>query len=304
MYAALLEGRFLFDFVHQENLTAESLKPYRALVIPNAAFLRDTECEAIRDYVKAGGSVLATFESSRYNEWGVAREDFGLQALFGVSVAGDPIGPFNNSYMRMEKAHPVCEGFTGTSILPGPEFRVPVSHVPSNALYLSVVPHYPPFPPEMVYPRIRQTEEPAAIFREQGGSRIVYFPGDVGRSYWRSGNPDLSRLLINAVRWILKQQAPPASVQGNGLLETFAWETEPGFALHILNYSNPNALRPFVSQLYPVGPLQAQVQVPRDRKIISVRALRGGKDLPFRNVEGTVSFEIPSVEDYEVIALT
>ena len=304
VYAALLEGRFLFDFVHQENLTAESLKPYRALVIPNAAFLRDTECEAIRDYVKAGGSVLATFETSRYNEWGVAREDFGLQALFGVSVAGDPIGPFNNNYMRMEKVHPVIEGFHGTSILPGPEFRVPISHVPSDALYLSVVPHYPPFPPEMVYPRVRQTEDPAAIFRDQDGSRIVYFPGDICRSYWRSGNPDLSRLLINAVRWILKQQAPPASVQGNGLLETFAWETEPGFALHILNYSNPNAFRPFVSQLYPVGPLQAQVQVPRNRKINSVRALRGGKTLPFRNVEGTLSFEVPSVADYEVVALT
>ncbi len=304
MYAALLEGRFLFDFVHQENLTAEALKPYRALLIPNAAFLRDAECEAIRNYVQAGGSVLATFETSRYNEWGVAREDFGLQALFGVSVTGDPIGPFNNSYMRMEKAHPICEGFTGTSILPGPEFRVPVSHVSSDALYLSVVPHYPPFPPEMVYPRIRQTEEPAAIFRQQGSSRIVYFPGDVGRSYWRSGNPDLSKLLINAVRWILNQAVAPASVQGNGLLETFAWETEPGFALHILNYSNPNALRPFVSQLYPVGPLQAVVQVPRDRKIISVRALRVGKNLPFRNVEGSVKFEVPSVEDYEVVALT
>jgi hypothetical protein len=75
---------------------------------------------------------------------------------------------------------------------------------------------------------------------------------------WRSGNPDLSGLLINAVRWIMKEPAAPASLQGNGSLETFAWETEPGFALHILNYSNPNALRPFVSQLYPVGPLQAE----------------------------------------------
>jgi hypothetical protein len=304
MYAALIEGRFLFDFVHQENLTPDALKPYRALIIPNAAFLRDAECEAIRNYVKAGGSVLATFETSRYNEWGIRREDFGLQELFGVSAHGDPIGPFNNSYMRKEKAHPVSEGFTGTSILPGPEFRVPVGNLPSDALYLSVVPHYPPFPPEMVYPRIRQTDEPAAVFRELGSSRIVYFPGDVCRTYWRSGNPDLSALLANAVRWMMKQQTAPASVQGNGLLEIFAWETEPGLALHILNYSNPNALRPFVSHLYPVGPLQVEVRVPRDRKITSVRALRRAENLPFHDVEGIVKFEVPSVADYEVIALT
>jgi hypothetical protein len=304
MYAALLEGRFLFDFIHQENLSAESLKPYRALVIPNAAFLRDAECDAIREYVHAGGSVLATFETSRYNEWGVAREDFGLRDLFGVSATGEVIGPFNNSYMRMEKTHPILDGFTGTSVLPGPEFRVHVGNLPADARYLSVVPHYPAFPPEMVYPRTPQTEEPAAIFREQGSARIVYFPGDVCRSYWHSGNPDLSRLLINAVQWVLKEQPAPARVEGDGLLETFAWETEPGFALHVLNYTNPHALRPFVSGLYRVGPLEAQVQVPGDRKITLVRALRGQRDLPFRNTGGTVKFRIPSIEDYEVVALT
>lgn len=304
MYAALLESRLPFDFVHQENLNAETLKPYRALLIPNAAFLRDAECDAIRDYVKAGGSLMATFETSRYNEWGVVREDFGLQDLFGVSVAGDVIGPFNNTYMRIEKPHPVIDGFAGTKILPGPEFRVPVSHLPSDTRYLSVVPHYPAFPPEMVYPRIRQTEEPAAIFRQQGKSRIVYFPGDVDRSFWRSGNPDLSCLLINSVRWILEGQSAPALVEGIGLLEVFAWETEPGFALHILNYTNPNAMRPFVSQFYPVGPLRVHVQLPSNRSISSVHALRSKKDLPFQNLGETIKFEISSVIDYEVVALT
>src|ERR1035438_423360 len=43
LYAALLEGRFLFDFVHQENLSAATLRPYRALLIPNAA-LRQPAC--------------------------------------------------------------------------------------------------------------------------------------------------------------------------------------------------------------------------------------------------------------------
>ncbi len=304
MYAALLEGRFLFDFVHQENLNAQTLKPYRALLIPNAAFLRDEECNAIRDYVQTGGSVLATFETSRYNEWGVAREDFGLRNLFGVSVTGDVIGPFNNSYMRFEKEHSAFEGFTGTKILPGPEFRVPVSHLTSDALYLSVVPHYPAFPPEMVYPRIRQTQEPAVLFRQIGESRIVYFPGDIERSYWRSGNTDLCQLLINSVRWLLERHPAPISVKGTGLLETFAWETEPGFALHILNYTNPNAMRPFVSQLYPVGPFQVQIQLPGHRKTTSVRALRSQRNLPFRSREGAIEFEVPSVEDYEVVALT
>src|SRR5207249_1179913 len=84
LYYALLEGRFVFDFVHEGNLDAANLQKYRALLIPNAAFLSDAQCEAIRQYVKNGGSLLATFETSRYNEWGEPRADFQLADLFGA----------------------------------------------------------------------------------------------------------------------------------------------------------------------------------------------------------------------------
>ncbi len=303
MYAALLEGRFLFDFVHQENLTAAALKPYRALLIPNAAYLRDSECEAIREYVASGGSVLATFETSRYNEWGQPRGDFGLRDVFGVSATGDAIGPNSNSYMHMEQAHPVLDGYKGTTMLPGPEFRVPVSRLGAGALHLSVIPAYPAFPPEMVFPRVRRTDEPAAVFKQNGASRIVYFPGDIDRTFWRSGHPDFSNLLINSVKWLLNGQQLPATVEGSGMLELFAWETVPGFALHILNYTNPRMMHPFISQFYPTGALQARFQVPAGHRIASVRALRANRDLAFKQSEGTVTFEVPSVVDYEVIAL-
>jgi hypothetical protein len=304
LYAALLEGRFLFDFVHQENLTPSVLKSYRALLIPNAAYLRDSECEAIREYVAEGGSVMATFETSRFNEWGEQRGDFGLRELFGVSVAGEVSGPFGNSYMHIDKPHPVLGGYTGTTILPGAEFRVPISRLSPDALHLSVIPHYPSFPPEMVFPRIRRTQEPAAVFRELGRSRIVYFPGDIDRTYWLCGHPDFSRLMINSVRWLLNAQPLPVSVEGDGMLELFAWNTEPGYALHILNYTNPRMTHPFISHCYPTGPLQVRFQVPAGHAIRSVRALRTSRELQFKQFEGEVRFEVPSVLDYEVIALT
>jgi hypothetical protein len=304
MYAALLEGRFVFDFVHQEDLSAATLKPYRAVIIPNAAYLRDGEIEAIRNYVASGGSVLATFETSRYNEWGEVREDFGLRDIFGVSATGEVIGPYGNSYMHMDQPHPVLEGYKGTTILPGAEFRVGVSRLKPEDLHLSVIPSYPAYPPEMVFPRIRRTDEPAAIFRQQGSSRIAYFPGDIDRTYLRSGHPDFSQLIINSVHWLMDGQQLPATVEGTGMLELFAWETDPGFALHILNYTNPGLSRPFISQFYPTGSLQGRFQVPDGRKITSVRALRALRNLPFKQIEGTVTFDVPSVLDYEVIALT
>jgi hypothetical protein len=206
--------------------------------------------------------------------------------------------------MRMEKPHPVLESYKDTTILPGVEFRVPVSSLNAQDLHLSVVPNYPAFPPEMVYPRVRKTDEPAAIFRQQGTSRIAYFPGDVDRTFLRSGHPDFSQLLINSVRWLVNGHESPATVEGGGMLELFGWETEPGFALHILNYTNPGMIHPFISKFYPTGPLQARFRVPGGCSIGSVRALRAERDLHFKQADGTVTFEVPSVVDYEVIALT
>jgi Hypothetical glycosyl hydrolase 6/Beta-galactosidase trimerisation domain len=306
LYYALLEGRFLFDFIHQENLTPETLEPYRALLIPNAAYLRDSECEAIRRYVASGGSLLATFETSRYNEWGVRREDFGLSDLFGVHVGGDVIGPFNNSYMHIDHAHPIVDIFKDTEILPGPEFRVSVSHSTPQLVPLSVIPKYPAFPPEMVYPRIRRTMEPAGVFRQGSGSagNVVYFPGDIARTAWKSGSPDLNRLITSSIHWLLKNRPGPITVDGEGILELFAWETEPGFALHVLNYTNPNLMRAFVRRFYAIGPLHVGFRISTEKKISAVRALRADRELPFKQTNAVVQFDIPSVKDYEVVALT
>jgi hypothetical protein len=303
LYYALLEGRFLFDFVHQENLSLLKLKKYRALLIANAAYLRDDECSKIRDYVASGGSVLATFETSRYNEWGDPRNDFGLADVFGAAVAGEAIGPFGNSYARIERPHPITAGFEGTTLLPGAENRVPIRVQEKAPLALSVVPYYPAFPPEMVFPRTPRTIEPAAIFREAGKSRIAYFAGDVDRSFWRSGNTDLLRLLINAVQWVSGDAQPSVAVEGEGIVELFAWETEPGYALHILNYTNPNMTRGFIHHIYPIGSQKIRLSLP-DRKITSVRALRLGRPLSFKQIGSVVELQLPSVLDYEVISLT
>jgi len=301
LYYALLEGRFFFDLLHEGNLDAADLTKYRALLLPNAAYLSEAQCEAIRQYVKDGGSLLATFESSRYSEWGEPRNDFQLADLFDAHVTGDVIGPHGNSYARIEARHPILEGFNGTAMLPGAENRVPIST--AVPLTLSVVPAYPAFPPEMVYPRTPRTTEPAAVFQEKGKSRIVYFAGDVDRTCWRSGNCDISQLLQNAIRWV-RGPEPRVSIIGEGLIEAFAWETEPGFALHLLNYTNPNMTHGAIRQTYTLGAQHVRFRVGKDRAVKNVRALRSAATLKFQQQDETVSFDLPNLADYEVVALS
>ncbi|MGH9663464.1 MAG: beta-galactosidase trimerization domain-containing protein, partial [Bryobacteraceae bacterium] len=216
LYYALLEGRFLFDFVHEDDLTPETLKKYAALVLPNTALLSDKQCRQIGAYVESGGSLLATFETSLYDERNRPRPDFGLADVLGIHRRGGVQGPKGNSfYARIERQHEILSGFSNTDLLPGAQYRQPVAPVENPVL--TVVPPYTAYPPELSYPPTPRTDEPAVVLREKGRSRLIYFPGDIERTLWRSGHTDLSRLLQNSIRWLLRGDMPVA-VAGEGLV--------------------------------------------------------------------------------------
>ncbi len=303
IYSALLEGRFLFDFIHEDRLQMERIKKYTAIILPNIALLSDEQCAQLRNYVNQGGSLLATFETSMYTERNERRADFGLADVFGIHAAGPVIGRLGNAnpYMaRIERPHPILEGFTDTHWIAGAEFRLPLK--PVDDPVLTVVPGYTAYPPELSYPPVPHTNEPAVVLRERGASRLAYFPGDIEPTMWLSGQGDLSRLLVNSIRWVAGLTAP-VSVEGKGLVEIFAWETEPGFAVHVLNYTNPNAHHGWFSEFYPIGAQKVRFKLPAGRGVTRVELLRAERDIPF-HVEGdSVEFTIPSVTDYEVAAL-
>jgi hypothetical protein len=301
LYYALLEGRFLFDFVHEEKLAPEDLKPYSALLLPNTALLSDRQCRQLRAYVDGGGSLLATFETSLYTDRNERRADFGLADVFGIRKAGDTVGTNGNAYLaRIEKRHAILDGFAGTNWIPGAENRVPVA--PVEGPILTVVPGFVAYPPELSYPLQSHTDEPAVVVREKGRSRLVYFPGDIERTMWQSGHTDLARLLQNSIRWVAGAN-PPVAIEGEGVIEAFAWETEAGFAVHVLNYTNPAMHRGWIRNFYPIGPQKVRLTLPAGRRVTRVELLRAEKDIPFRFAAGAIEFTIPGVLDYEVAAI-
>ena len=303
LYYALLEARYPFDFVHEDDLGPETLEKYAALLLPNVALLSDHQCRQLEAYAAGGGSLFATFETGLYDERGKPRADFGLARLFEMNRTAGVQGPKGNSYYaRILRQHEILRGFENTAVLPGAEFRVPVE-ASGAELVLAVLPPYPAFPPEMVYPRVEITAEPAIVLREHGHSRLAYIPGDVDRSFWRSGDPDLSRLTRNVIAWLIRDRAP-VSVTGDGMIEVFAWETEPGFALHLLNYTNPNMLRGWFTSTYPIGPQRVRAELLEGIDGARVDLLRAGSSVPLKRSGRTVEFTVPEVQDYEVAIIT
>jgi hypothetical protein len=140
------------------------------------------------------------------------------------------------------------------------------------------------------------------VVRERGRCRLAYFPGDIDRTMWRSGHADLTRLLQIAIRWVAGAN-PPVTVQGDGVIEPFAWETEAGFAVHVLNYTNPAMHKGTIRESYPNGAQQVRMALPPNRRVTRVELLKAETNIPFRVADGAVTFTIPRVVDYEVAAI-
>ncbi len=305
IYDALLQGRFVFDFVHEDRLEPARLAKYRALLLPNVAMLSDRQCQLLRDYVHSGGSLMASFETSLYDENLKPRADFGLAGLMGVSKNGDVIGTNGNPYSaRIEAAasgHPILQGFHDTTWLASAQNRVPLK--PIDAPLLTVVPGFVRYPPELAYPPHPHTTEPAVVLREFGASRTAWFPGDLERTYWLTGHGDILRLLLNTIRWVSHDESV-VRVDGPGFVEMFCWETSPGYALHLLNYTNANAQHGWLRSVNPIGPQKASLKLPSEVAVKSVEVLKAARNLPFTFQSQTLQFTVASLEDYEVAAIT
>jgi len=309
MYYALLEGRFIFDLIHEDDLTTDVLKNYSALILPNVALLSDAQADGLRRFVSGGGSLLATFETGLYDEKGHLRSEFALSDIFDARLKPGYKAPTGSVfYTSVEGPHPITHSFEGLEHLPGGEFFVPVSAPGKHVL--NIVPPYPNGIPEMVYPYPRKELDnsaapkdiPALVVREKGKSRLVYIPTDLDKAVWTSGSVDMSRLMQDAIRWMLQDQSP-LKVEGEGDIELFAWETEAGFALHVLNYNNPNMTRPSLRRTFPIGEQKVRMELPAGVKIAKGSLLRAGTDLVFKQTGNIVEFVIPSIDDFEIAAL-
>jgi len=66
---------------------------------------------------------------------------------------------------------------------------------------LQIVPSYPGPSHGGRLPATVTTHNPESFLRESAAAALVYFPGDIDRTFWEVLNVDHAKLLRNAVLW-------------------------------------------------------------------------------------------------------
>ncbi len=307
MYHTLVEDSMPFEMVNDKMLDMEQLKPFKLLILPNIAALSDKQCTQLKAFVENGGSLVATFETSLYDENGKPRKNFALADLFGVNYDNGIEGPMRNSYLALNNTtangiyKQIFEGLENTPRIINTVYRAKVKPHKSFPDPVTLIPSYPDLPMEDVFPRIAKTDDRQVYLSEVGKGRVVYIPSDIDRSFWQMMSSDHSKLMRNAIHWALNEQ-PLVTIKSKGVVDVSVWRQSNSMTVHLVNLTNPMMMKGPFRDVIPVD-AEVQIKVPVDARVTAVSLLMAGTKPAFQNNNGIITLQVPGIETHEIVAL-
>jgi type 1 glutamine amidotransferase len=261
-----MEEHLPLTLVNDWNVVAEkteaspaSLPHFKVLILPAAAALSDAQVKAIREFVRGGGGLIATGESSLCDELGRPRSDFALADLFGVSYRGRPSAAIAREALDANFAISVDENYwkqrVGAATLKWTD-----SPIWSDQILNDLVPSRSatfkgpqvlvtePKPDEVVARMTpagsTQPPIPAVIARPFGAGRVVYLAACLDAAMWSYSYPYQRRLLTKAIEWTAGEEHQfPIRIEAPKCVQTTFWrQSKSGRTIiHFFNGLNTTA---------------------------------------------------------------
>ncbi len=338
-YYALTHSHLPVEYIADRDIEdPANLRGYSVIIAANTACMTDAAISAVEEFVKEGGGLVATYLTSTRGEGCVRRYEIGLRKVLGIERTG--MLRHSWTYIKpVEEAHPIFDGVLKEMILWGDmsyEFvrlRVapmlgyhtvvqPAEGSPTEVLARIVLPggrfgyeytlgRSPP-------PASSETEAPAITTSKYGVGSSVYFSGQLGRHYWRTGLPEYLGLIRNSVTYVAGD--PPALLEGPSTVHAGYFRQGERTIIHIINhsynqrilatsigsvmqplppYSTAEAVHP-PREIIPVGEVTAKVLIDEPEKMRAYLPLRGNKEIETFVSGGYVAAKV-GVREYEVV---
>ena len=239
-----IPSRTLLD----EDLTVESLSRFKAVLLPNVACLSDASAEAIRGYVRGGGTILASYETSLYDENERFRGEFALADVMGVSFNGvlplaekikSGVEKFDRQPFRLDTGHPLLSGQEESDILHVPWFSITADDAAAVGHWLQVREGVDHGSVNMGREILGRYDEPCVTVNQFGEGRAIYFSGDAFYNfslrpirYWT----DLIRRLLLGTNSLIAYSDGPKSLE----MTVMRQAAEDLMHVHLVNLVNTN----------------------------------------------------------------
>lgn len=317
MFRMATEEHLQATVINDWNLNEADLARYSVLIMPNTACLDDSQARAVRDFVKRGGGLVATQDTSLFDEFGTPRKNFALDDVFGVRYAGVPTsGPVPKEVdVNFEKAigadywekrknvfdfklngdSPLNVGKVKTLIAGDPvTFKGPaVSVVPQGSAKVTAT---------FRTKNANAVSYPGAIEHQIGLGKAIYLPAGFDAAYYMYPYPYQRGLLKNAVERVAKTPMPvsvsaPMCVNSTVMRQNKAGER---LIVHLFNDINttgghamPHDDVPLREETLPIHDIVITFRV--EDKIGKVTWQPDGNELPTVRTAKEVKVTVPKL---------
>lgn len=292
MYESLVRAHIPFDVLDDVSLTDGTLSKYKVLVLPNIACISDETAESIRQFVRNGGSLLATFATSLFDSLGRQRDDFALADVFGVHYAEKLLGPLPFDYVNLTDAGAEVLGKL-QRVMPTSTYAIAAERSTAESLiemYEKLPSRYVKMPPLSGYP--------AMTMNRFGSGTAYYITCNADEFYWTHRIPEhhtwLTAPVTKSITPRVRLENAPDTVE-----IILRKQSQDRLLIHLIN-STGNMHRPITS-IVPLHDLEITLN---EVTLDDAKALVSGSPISIRKSENGVTLLLPKLETYEIIACT
>ncbi|UCH33884.1 MAG: beta-galactosidase trimerization domain-containing protein [Armatimonadota bacterium] len=285
----LIEEHLPYDIVAAERIgDGADLKQYDLVILPNSANLSDRVCRALRDYVRRGGRVLATAETSLWDGRGGRRTDFALADALGISWRGSVAGHF--AVQRPDEAEPASGVFQQVASR-GKTIAHRVDVDPAG----SVAGTKDPLP-------VQVSDWPVVVVGSFGEGETCYVAFDIGRYFSMHGDEHIGAWMAELLDAILP--ARQVAVQAPRTVEVTVWRqtTPERTIIHLANrtvaWTLPTDARQ-ITEIIPVHDIEVTIDKPYHNSVVTAR----GADVKARADGDKLVAHVAVVQAYAAIVI-
>ena len=297
--AIMMENHIPHDFILDDQLTPERLQKYTLIILPNVRCMSDRETALLKDYVRNGGNLIATYATSLYDGEGKPRADYGLAELFGVQYAGKKENTRRDNYQYIvNKKHPVVEADSSqTELLFNAGYTALCKPTANAAVVCTWVPTIQNQPPDKSWVEKFSTEYPTVVENKYGKGKVLYFSNQPDLLSYLVGHPDPRNMLLRSIKYLAGNAIPiestaPSSVN-IGLTRSLL---RPGQYILSLVNTTSGPVRP-IRELIPVNNISVKLRL--DGRSVAVHnVLRCQGTCQIKTNGGEVELNISRLEDF------
>jgi hypothetical protein len=291
-----IEHKIPFTIITEKQLNR--LTDFRALVLPAVAMMSAAEARAIEKFVKNGGRVYASGETSLYDKTGARQKDFQLGHVFGISYLDG---------RTKEKVTYICPNVSGDSFLSGCSKKYPLmieddqmivkARKMGNALGTLALPYTDPddkdlFASAISNPPGKYTKYPALVSNHYGKGGAIYCAGGLENM----AHEKHRQVFAGLIKAFLPERAFETDAPKPVEIILFRHKQKKRLIINVLNYQK------HVPPV-PVHDMILRVNTGKQTPIALTRA-RDGRKIEYKLKDaGMVEFKIDRIDMFAMFIL-